>query len=45
VRRSAARALREHIGEVKMMCGIDPQRDRYGRDLGVCYAKGEELNA
>ena len=42
---AATRALREYIGNGKVVCGIDPQRDRYGRALGVCYVKGEDLNA
>ena len=41
---AALRALRGHIGDSKAVCGIDPQPDRYGRALGVCYLKGEDLN-
>lgn len=41
----AIRAMRERIGDGKVVCGIDQQRDRYGRALGVCYVRGEELNA
>ena len=32
----AIRALPERIGESKVACAIDAQRDRYGRALGVC---------
>ena len=41
---AALRALRGHIGDSKTVCGIGPQPDRYGRALGVCYLKGEDLN-
>jgi endonuclease YncB( thermonuclease family) len=36
----AIRALRERIGESKVACAIDAQRDRYGRALGVCSLRG-----
>ena len=42
---AAIRALREWIGDGKVVCAIDSQRDRYGRALGVCSMHGEDLNA
>ena len=42
---AATRALRERIGDGKVACAIDSQRDRYGRALGVCSVHGEDLNA
>ena len=43
--RAAIRALREYIGDGKVVCRIDPQRDRYGRALGVCALRDGDLNA
>ncbi len=42
---AATRVLRQHIGDGKVVCAIDPRRDRYGRALGVCSVHGEDLNA
>ena len=42
---AASRALRKRIGDGKVVCALDPQRDRYGRALGVCSVHGEDLNA
>ena len=42
---AATRALRERIGDGNVVCALDPQRDRYGRALGVCSVHGEDLNA
>ena len=42
---AATHALREWIGDGKVVCAIDSQRDRYGRALGVCSVHGEDLNA
>ena len=35
---AATDALRARIGDDSIRCDIEPERDRYGRAIGVCFA-------
>ena len=42
---AATDALRARIGDDSIRCEIEPERDRYGRAIGVCFATdGTDLN-
>ena len=43
--RAVTDALRERIGNSRVRCELQPERDRYGRAIGVCYGNATELNA
>lgn len=43
--RAAAAALRRLIANRGVRCDLGPERDRYGRVLGVCRGGATELNA
>ena len=43
--RAAAAALRKRIANRGVRCELGPERDRYGRVLGVCSGGATELNA
>lgn len=43
--RAVTEALRERIGNRRVRCELRPERDRYGRAIGVCRGGATELNA
>ena len=41
----ATAALRLKIGELGVLCELEPELDRYGRALGICYGTdGTDIN-